>query len=291
MLEGDFISTEANAEMSYQQDAALKAINKALKEGALSTWQARRDRALVRKELDKAWSLAQGVRDELDAAFGEDVSSTLVWGGALPDGSLIRSAASFVVAKAKPTSVQGQPTLSNTTLLRALDEWREASWPSWSTTSKRAFLRRMQRAVHDRQPLIVTWFVDFNSLDDQGRFAAPPTTPGRQGGHMVVIEDYQINDVPGFGTLAAGILVEDTAALDAALADSAKVEFIRVKNSWGTYRPDRNFVTGFEGYHDLYMAYLDASIAQCKTKDGDTDTTDCPYTRVPFTSLIFPAGY
>jgi hypothetical protein len=292
MLEGDFISSEAEVEMSLHQSAALAAMNASLKTGALSTQAARSDRALVRRELDKAWKLNQDVIDAMDAAFGPDVLSTLATGVQLPQDSLIAPAKSLSTVRASRSSVQGQPKLQNVTLAESMKQWNEASYPYYgSPTSKRTYLKRLQRAVHDRQPLIITWFVDFNALDNQGRFAAPPTTPGSQGGHMVVIEDYQINDVPGVGTLKAGELVTDPAILNAALSNQAKIEFIRVKNSWGAYRVDRQFVEGFAGYHDLYMAYLDASIKQCNSKDGRTDTTDCPYTRTPFTSVIFPSGY
>lgn len=41
---------------------------------------------------------------------------------------------------------------------------------------------------------------------------------------MTVLEDYRIN-VPGFGTLKAGVLISDPKALDAALSSTAKIEF------------------------------------------------------------------
>jgi len=50
---------------------------------------------------------------------------------------------------------------------------------------------------------------------------------------------------------------EDKTLLDAALLPSTTVEFFRVKNSWGSARPDRAFAPGMPGYHDLHLDYLD----------------------------------
>jgi hypothetical protein len=135
----------------------------------------------------------------------------------------------------------------------------------------------------------MSWFVDFNALDSDGRFAAPPATPGRQGGHMVVMEDYEIDNVPGFGTLQAGVRETRPEALDAALSDDAAIKFIRIKNSWGSYRSDRQFVV--PGYHDLYMKYLNGPVKQCEVDaDENPDTSNC-WDTVPFTDVTLPAGY
>ncbi len=134
----------------------------------------------------------------------------------------------------------------------------------------------------------MSWFVDFNALDEQGRFAAPPATPGHQGGHMVVMEDYQINNVPGFGQLKAGVAETRSAALTAALDSRASIEFIRIKNSWGNYRSDRAFV--LPGFHDLYMKYLNGPVRQCEEKDGVTDPNNCVDDQA-FNDVVLPPGY
>ncbi len=106
---------------------------------------------------------------------------------------------------------------------------------------------------------------------------------------MVVVEDYQINDVPGFGTLPAGVLETRPAALEAALSSEASIEFIRVKNSWGSFRPDRQFV--LPGYHDLYLKYLNGPVKKCAERpDGTPDTTRCS-DHVPLWDVVLPAGY
>lgn len=85
---------------------------------------------------------------------------------------------------------------------------------------------------------------------------------------MVVLEDYQVSNVPGFGTLKAGEVVTDPAALKAALDPAATIDFIRVKNSWGSsFGPPEN--SELPGYHDLYYPYLTGMIPRCDKKDAE----------------------
>jgi hypothetical protein len=92
-----------------------------------------------------------------------------------------------------------------------------------------------------------------------------------------------------FGSLKAGELETRPEALEAALSSSAKIEFFRVKNSWGSFRPDRQFV--LPGYHDLYMAYLDGPIKHCTQNESDTGSTDDCYDDTPLNDFVLPAGY
>lgn len=292
MDEGRFIPEEAEAARSARQSSALAAINESLKNGALKDPAARKDRKLVRAELDKAWGLSSTTIALLDNTFGADVSRTLLTTGfsPIPDGG-----------QRLPSSIQvGGTSAGKITLADAIGQpvskfdflhrtgkfaWNEADYPT-SATSRRTFLAKMQKAMHQGMPVIMVWFVDFNAMDSQNRFMAPPATPGRQGGHMTVVEDYQINDVPGFGTLKAGELVTDPKALDAALSPSAKIEFIRIKNSWGTGLAPNDAGEEFRGYHDLYMPYLDGPITKCTEKNGDACGTK---TKVPgLTAMVLP---
>jgi hypothetical protein len=297
MTEGTFIASESQDEMSARQKSALAKMNESLKTGALSNPTARRDRSIVRKELDAAWELTPGVRSQLTRVFGASVSRTLDRSTISTSFTSIRRPTAIKVKLRDPAT--HEPI--NATLQDAIGTqgssfggrtgrlaWQMASYPT-STTARRSMQVRLQKAMHDRQPVVMSWYVDFNALDAQGRFAAPPAKPGSQGGHMVVVEDYQINDVPGFGTLKAGVLETRPAALTAALAPEAKIEFIRVKNSWGSLRADRQFVV--PGYHDLYMAYLNGPIKQCEQNEAGTGSTDDCFDDTPFNDLVLPAGY
>ena len=127
---------------------------------------------------------------------------------------------------------------------------------------------KAQKALNNRQPTIMVWFVDFNAMDrNTGTFKAPPATAGHQGGHMTVLEDYQVSNVPGYGTLAAGVNAEPK-ALAASLDPKATIDFFRIKNSWGTgFQPPAG--TDLAGYHDLYMPYLNGQIpVACTNKDA-----------------------
>lgn len=270
--EGAFIPEEAEAARSSRQSSALAAINTSLKSGALKDPAARKNRKLVREELDKAWGLSTETVSHMNAAFGADVSKSLVSKDfSLPMASPITKPSSIVVGSKGITLADaiGTPASSWNVLQRTGKyAWNEVKYPT-SATAQRDFYRRMQKAMHSGMPVIMTWYVDFAAMDGQGRFMAPPATPGRQGGHMVVVEDYQINDVPGFGTLKAGEVVTDQKALDAALSPEAKIEFIRIKNSWGSSLAPNGSAEEFRGFHDLYMPYLNGPLTKCTESNGD----------------------
>lgn len=267
--EGKFIPEEEEAARSSRQSSALNAINASLKSGVLKDAAARKDRKLVKQELDKAWGLSESTIKMLDETFGEDRSRTLS-SGAAPAVDTIRLPSSITVGTdITLADAIGEPSSSFDFLKRkGTFAWNEERYPS-SDSARRTMQTRMQKAMHDGMPVIMTWFVDFAAMDSQNRFMAPPGVPGRQGGHMTLVEDYEINDVPGFGTLKAGILVTDPAALDAALSPDANLAFIRIKNSWGTGIAPNESGEAFRGYHDLYMDYLDASLTRCTESNGD----------------------
>ena len=298
MPEGKFIASESQDEMSARQKSALAKMNASLKTGALSTPAARRDRTIVRNELDAAWELTPGVRSQLTRVFGSSVSRTLDRSTISTNLTSIRRASAIKAMLRDPATHQpvlatlqdavGTQSSSFSSARTGRLAWQMASYPT-SPMARRSMQVRLQKAMHDGQPVVMSWYVDFNALDNQGRFAAPPATAGHQGGHMVVVEDYQINNVPGFGTLPAGTVETRPAALAAALAPEAKIEFIRIKNSWGSFRADRQFV--LPGYHDLYMRYLDGPIKQCRQNDTDTGSTDDCVDDTPLNDFVMPAGY
>jgi hypothetical protein len=293
-----FIVADSEAEMSARQASALAAINDSLANGVLRSSSARRDRALVRTELDRAWGLTAEVASSLDRVFGATVARTFasITSPADATGSAIQRDDAFAVAY--PTA-PGQPQQTRT-LSQAMSEWRQVYY---SSSDRRGFQLRVQKALHDAQPVIVTWFVDFNALEnrDNGRrgsfnlLTLNELGPGRQGGHMTVLEDYQARLSDG-RVLAAGTTLdptkpEDKALLDTALQPSTQVEFFRVKNSWGAARPDRAFAPDMPGYHDLFLDYLDGPVKKCVERDGTTDTTTCPTSTTPLQNVVLPPGY
>ncbi|MBK8694571.1 MAG: hypothetical protein IPN17_20395 [Deltaproteobacteria bacterium] len=159
--------------------------------------------------------------------------------------------------------------------------WRSASYGT-TATARTSFHQRVMRALNDNQPVLVSWLVDFNAMSSAGVFRMSNlTAPGRQGGHLTVMEDYQVViRQPGQPerTLRAGELA--TEADQALAARYGSIEFIRIKNSWGTAR-DPSGTGFFGGYTDLYTDYLNGPI---------TWTADMA-NRTPLSSVILPPGY
>ena len=295
MFEGDFIPEEANVDRSARQDAAEKAIDASIKSGALATAAARSNRALVRQELDKAWQLGPDVTKTLDAAFGADVAHDF------RDGGATVAAAPKVHAAHDLTTGHGRdPGATQDRELTLADSigtgdgfgrigtfaWNEIDYPE-DPLERRHTQERVQRALHDELPVVITWYVDFNAMNEQGQFLAPPATPGPQGGHVTVLEDYQVSNVPGFGTLPAGVLETRPEALAAALDDKATIDFFRIKNSWGDYKS----VPGTIGYHDLYMKYLDGPLSECKTDADEKPIAGTCSDATPLEGFALPPGY
>jgi hypothetical protein len=290
MREGDFIPEEATSTTSRRQSSAQSALNKSLREGALKDKAARRDMALVRKEMDAAWGLSTDVIARMTEAFGPTYEN---FGMEPPEGSKVLSSSKFLVQSRDPASKDKLSVPLADILPSAIEgvpdgkfTWKEELYPA-TATERRAFLKRMQRALHDGVPPLLSFTVDFSALQGNS-FAIIPTTPGRQGGHMVAVSDYQAENVPGFGTLLAGKLEERPEVLEAALADEVIIPFIRVKNSWGPTGAGPEF--SVSGHYDLTMKYLNGPIKNCLTATGDMDRNNCK-DEVPFGSMIFPAGY
>jgi hypothetical protein len=296
--EGDFIAAEEDVIRSGRQATALAAIRASLATGALKTPQSRQDRKLVRSELDKAWGLDPLVIAQLDKLFGADASATLDQVTTLPDGAKVHRAGDFAVKLKDPAT----GALQDATLADAMGKgrfagfddartgplaWASASYPAASDArARRDFTKRIQRAMHDNQPVLLSWYVDFNAMTQDGKFLKPPATPGSQGGHMVIFEDYEIDNVPGFGTLPAGTKEIRPEALAAALADEAQIHFFRIKNSWGNYRSPV-----LAGYDDLYMEYMNGPIKICDTDANEQPIMDSCHDGVPFEDVVLPAGY
>jgi hypothetical protein len=233
----------------------------------------------------------------LDKVFGE--SATRTFSGtrpALATGTTILRAQDFKVSY--PSAPGAAP--QQKTLTQAMTDWRQVFY---SPSDKRPFLLRVQNALHSAQPVIITWFVDFNALENRdnprrGSFSLTTLKefgPGHQGGHMTVLEDYQAK-LPDGRLLEAGKTLDpkkpaDAAVLRSALDPKTDIQFLRVKNSWGASRVDRSFAPGMPGYHDLYLDYLNGPVKRCAEKNGETDTSNCPSDHTPLQNVVLPPGF
>ena len=283
VYEAEFIPEESEAARSTRQSDALRAINTALNEGgALATAASRRDPALVLQTLFTAWQLSPSVRAEITRVFGARGATTLPSSRTTADG-FFRPVSSIPVRTSAYRSGRGQQV--DGTLADVIGygrfAWRSASYAS-TATARATFQQRVMRALNDNQPVLISWLVDFNAMSSQGVFRlANLTAPGRQGGHLTVMEDYQVViREPGRPerTLRAGELASE--ADQALAARYGSIEFIRIKNSWGTAR-DPSGTGFFGGSTDLYTDYLNGPIAW--TEDMSS--------RTPLSSVILPPGY
>lgn len=273
MDEGAFIPEESEAARSDRQAAALAAINTSLKTGALATATARKNRTLVRAEMDKAWQLKPEVIAKLDQVFGKAISSNLYKSKPLPAGMRHprELPVGWVLQSGKQRTVWLDEAIGKAASTYDFNRrtgtyaWNEQYYPS-SATARRTFQIGAQRALHLKLPVIMTWFVDFAAMGSDKAFKAPAPSPGRQGGHMTVLEDYEIDNVPGFGTLKAGVDVTDAKALQAALDPKATIKFFRIKNSWGTDLAPQGAADDYKGFHDLFLAYLNGPNKECTGK-------------------------
>jgi hypothetical protein len=289
MTEGNFIPDEATAEMSARQAAAETAINAALSDGGeLATPEARRDGARVLAVLGRAWGLSDSVMTTLRNVFGNDGSRRFDGYSNRATSTRTRAMPPSRIAIRTARRVGTTVSYVNGTLADVLTggqyAWRAADYPgSWGASQRPAAMRRMLSALNADAPVIVSWLVDFNALDNVGAFRMSQLEragrPGRQGGHMTVLHDYQVRFADGT-VLAAGT---PASPADRERALTGTVEFLRVKNSWGVSRSDR---ASQQGYYDLYLDYLHGPIAWV-----NESRPDFPSQQSPLNEMILPPGF
>jgi hypothetical protein len=265
MSEEQFILEDTNAEQSHRQLRAMQKINAALAEGgelAEDTGNRLR-REVVRDVFDEAWGLhdehagEMTVSELLDTTFGEGFERNFTTISAY-DGEVIVAPYQFEVAY---TTGPGT-SLVHTDLSTAFNQWRSVNYSR--NYKSRQTLTRMQRALHDRQPLMITWLVDFNALeygDNERKGSFNLTTleeaggPGRHGGHMTVLEDYEA-------------IIKLPSILDEVNGEVAKDERVEYSFSFDQQMPLTVTMTG-SGDADLYVRMGESP---------DTNTFDCrPY--------------
>jgi len=257
--EAKFIAGDEARTASVRQKEALTRVNDALKpavEGSSNAFLGRlatpekRTPKNIRLVLNEAFDLADDVRADLDSTFGADAPRPLRKDRAVST-RFITPWTFQVTSKAPGTPAQAS------TLDLVIPQWEEAHTYGGDERSSRATVRRLQKTLHDSLPALITWNVDFASSQNDGAFRRRPTSKLDKwdGAHMTVVEDYQANSVPNFGTLAAGTTIADPQTLTSALADQSSLSFLRIKNSWG-FRPSPSGSEDLKGYYDLYADYL-----------------------------------
>ncbi len=159
--------------------------------------------------------------------------------------------------------------------------WAVGAWNQVEASGSRQFLKRIQRALHDEQPVVMMWRLDLNALEGSGKRRGSfnkttydqngPGSPGRQGIHLTVAEDYQA--VLADNTVLPAGRDATAAQLQQALETSTRIQFFRTKNSWGT--GSYPSPPGKDGYTDLYLDYLTGPVGG----------------RQAFMFVVLPPGY
>lgn len=239
MLEGDFIPEEGDQESSKRQSIAEDAINEMLATGQLS---------------DPASRTHENTLAALEEAFQIKYSEV---------ESKIKPASSLVVGR---TTQGNEITLKEATRNNVL--WKYVSYPRTSTAdepsssvqnSRTKILKRVMKALNDKKPVVMSVHVDFNGLNPENRtfewnYLQEQGEAGRQGGHMIVLEDYTVDQVPdgngGFISLGEGEMSDDLKAQ----ALLGKLNYFVVKNSWGTRNGQHDGTTRFD-YDYLNKAF------------------------------------
>jgi len=288
VFEEEFIPEEAMSAASSRQSEALAAVNGELNgEGRLVSASARRDPQVVLNVLLEAWRINDTVRAELRRVYGISARSTLATTTQTPAGWM-RKATAFPIRTVVARSSTAAPTRFDGFLSDVIPggryAWKSLSYPG-ASSSRVAAQRRIMRALNAAQPVIVSWLVDFNARDGAtGTFDLETLrragSAGRQGGHLVVAEDYEATlRQPGMPdrVLPAGT---PASAADQRLAEQfGDLGLLRIKNSWGTAQGPLG--GGFGGYHDLKINYL----------HGPVRWTEASADRVPLSSVILPSGF
>ena len=286
MREADFMPTGVSK--SEFHTAALKRLNDEVKTGVLSTEAARANKKVVMNELLRVWGVRPQVANNIRQVFGDLGDKTLV-------GSA--RAAGFVrpLRELRSRSLNGQELLGFDDVIgtprAGTDIWegvREGQW-AWTNfntskaSSARSLLRSIQETLNSDLSVPLSWLV---TEDVRGGVYGAIGSGEEIGEHLSILVDYEASMVPGFGTLKLGEPASQ-AARQAALDVSARVEKLRIKNSWGkepTWSqtgvpsvPDatvlRTYLPAKPGYNDLLTSYLlktsSANLSRANLRDAN----------------------
>ncbi len=151
--------------------------------------------------------------------------------------------------------------------------------------ARRRIWNRVFRALNDKQPVVISLMIDFNALDNKdGTFKGQRLRElgaGDQGGHLTVLEDYTVTDVPGIGAIGRGEVSEELQEL----ALQGTLDQLVVKNSWGVNRPERGIKDGITLFD---RSYLEDQYAW-KEDEDDLESPVNWYTTLG--GFVLPAGY
>ena len=237
MLEGDFLPLEAELQMSEAQRSAETAINLALTSGSLMDVDNRSPEQIIAA---------------LDAAFKVNMATA----------QTLRHPATDLKTN---TSSNGTILTLNDEIYYGRHSWKSLTYPqvygkdgvatTYTTATRNYIMKAVLQAVNDRRPVIMSSQVEFAALNSEHNatfeydlYIQKGRSSG-QGGHLIVLEDYTVDNVPGIGAIGEGNVSDELKA--AALTGTLKT--LVVKNSWGTSRPERGLSDGYTRFAADYI--------------------------------------
>ena len=256
MSEADFgVTTDDTARAKREIEAELSP------GGALDTARAR-TRERVRTVLDRAFRVSPQVKSAMTRAFGDDLSRTIPDGADLPPS--ITAPSEIRVGKDGGRVITLEDAIGKPI---GGDELVSHEGPyAWADTvvgvdeALEDTVLRLKETLNQGFPVPISWVVDrdYRSPDD-GSFqsARIKRTDSELGYHESLIDDYEVT-LPSGKTLAAGKVERRQQLLDEALDGRSKIQFLRVKNSWGFVSKSGipQGEAGSRGYIDLAWKYL-----------------------------------
>lgn len=270
MKEGDFLPGEETLEMSNVQMRAQFMIDTEMREGGRLAMQQQRT--------------PQNTMAVLDSIFGVNMAALK---------PLRHQARDFVIGRDRAGNIVNLDAVIN----GAMFSWQQYNYPVVNgrgmepsvqqKNMRKNIIWRVMRALNDHQPVMMSVMVDFNAIKTTPYSTFDLQTlkekgTGFQGSHLVVLEDYVVENVPGIGSLGEGELSPELKAQ----ALNGDVVYFKAKNSWGTNRPERGLTDGYTAFR---IDYLNANLPWSM----DPWVTD-PEKANWYTALngfILPAGY
>jgi hypothetical protein len=274
MEEGEFLPGEADLEMSAVQAHAENFVNLQLAEGGQLADFANRTPEKITAVLDEAFGVKMAemlpnARKASDLFVGHQLNGEKISLAEVIDGS-------------------GSPF--SWSYVRYPGTFKKDAPPSRAVVRARNdLLRRVMKALNDRQPVIISIEVDFNALRTEpyatfdAQTLAEAGAMGRQGGHLLVLEDYTVKNVPGVGEIGEGDVSDELKNL----ALQGDLTSLKAKNSWGTGRPERGLT---DGHTAFTRSYLDDTIAWKIDEDGGNDDRNKTW-RNALRNFVLPPGY
>lgn len=247
LYESEVAPEEENMEMSSRQADAETRIGTELTSGDLSSAANRADKRKVMAVLDRIFKVDMNSLVERGRA---NLSTQVAVGNKLDKTAPLSTAIEYwkEVSFDMGYGVTNSDNLSSKVKLR-----------------RKETLQKMMKALNNGQPVLMSFMVYFDALkiDLENRMgifdyatlkdyqANYKVDPSRVGGHMVMLQDYSVTNVPNVGDLGFGDMSEDlkNQALEGELS------MIKAKNSWGMTREERGLFDGSTVFDIKYLTY------------------------------------